>query len=87
IAATVGKELIVLVDVTIVVQLFTSVTAYDTVVVPAVEPVSTPDPFIVAFALFTDHTPPLVALANVIFDPTQTAFNPVIAATVGKALI
>jgi len=41
----------------------------------------------VAFALFTDHTPPPVALDNVILDPTHTAFNPVIAATVGKALI
>ena len=86
IAATVGNPLIVLFAVTVVVQLFTSVTEYATVVVPAVVPVNTPEVLIVAFALLTDHTPPGVAFVKLMFDPTQTAFAPLIAATVGNPL-
>ena len=34
-----------------------------------------------------DHTPPVVALSNVVAEPIQTFVAPVIAATVGKAFM
>jgi hypothetical protein len=65
------------------------VTVYVIVVVPAATPVTTPvDALTVAVAVFAvDHTPPVVVLANVVVAPAHTEVVPVIAATVGNALI
>jgi hypothetical protein len=59
------------------------------VVLPAATPVTTPvDALTVAVAVFAvDHTPPVVVLANVVVAPAHTEVVPVIAATVGNALI
>jgi hypothetical protein len=57
-------------------------------VVPAATPVTTPFASIVAVAVLADdHTPPVVVLANVVVAPSHTDVVPVIAATVGNALI
>jgi hypothetical protein len=51
---------------------------------PADTPVTTPVELTVAtVVLLLDHVPPVVALANNIVLPTQTALAPVIAAGVG----
>jgi hypothetical protein len=58
------------------------------VVLPAATPVTTPLASIVAVAVLAlDHTPPVVALDNVVVEPAHTDVVPVIAATVGNALI
>ena len=58
------------------------------VVVPAATPVTSPFASIVAVAvLAVDQVPPVVAFANVSVAPTQSVVVPVMAATVGNALI
>ena len=57
--------------------------------VPAATPVTTPvDEFTVAVAVLADdQTPPVVVLAKVVVAPSHTDVVPVMAATVGNALI
>jgi hypothetical protein len=58
---------------------------YDNTAFPAVIPVTTPEGLIVATAvLLEDQTPPIDVVAKTVVDPTQTSFEPVIAATVGN---
>ncbi|MNY64896.1 hypothetical protein D3C86_2020740 [compost metagenome] len=69
------------------VQLFPSVTEYETIVVPADCPVNAPVLLIVAFELLTDHTPPLVVFVRLIVELIQTEDKPTIVFTAGSAFI
>ena len=65
----------------------TFVTLYVIVAEPAATPVTTPVVLTVATALLLDdHVPPVVELANVVDNPSQTFDAPVIAATTGNGL-
>ena len=59
------------------------------VVLPAPTPVTTPEALMVAILVEAEllQTPPAVVLAKVIVEPTQTADPPLMAATVGMALM
>ena len=59
------------------------------VVVPAPTPVTTPEALMVAILVEAEllQTPPAVALVKAIVEPTQTADAPLMAATVGVALM
>ena len=88
IAASVGNAFTLTVACALDTQLFV-VTVYVIVAVPAATPVTTPVlEFTVATAVFDDvHTPPAVALVNVVVEPAHTSVVPLIAATTGIALI
>ena len=88
IAATTGIGLTVTVVVTDVEHQFV-VTVYVIVVLPAATPVTTPvDALTVAVAVLDDvQTPPAVTSDKVVVEPSHTEVVPVIAATVGNALI
>ena len=65
-------------------QPLTFVTLYVIVAEPAATPVTTPVALTVAIAvLLDDHVPPVVELANVVDNPSQTFDAPVMAATTG----
>ena len=56
--------------------------------VPAAIPLTVPELLTVAMvALLLLHTPPVVVLDKVVVDPTQTLFEPVMAATDGNPFI
>ena len=88
IAATTGIGLTVTVVVTDALHPFV-VTVYVIVVLPAATPVTTPvDALTVAVAVLDDvQTPPAVTSDKVVVEPSHTEVVPVIAATVGNALI
>jgi hypothetical protein len=84
--ATVDKAFTVILFVTLALQLFEFVTVYVIVAEPADTPVTSPVvSSTVAFALLLVHLPPVVVFVSVIFEPTHTAIEPDILATVGKA--
>jgi hypothetical protein len=64
------------------------VTEYDIVVVPAVTPVTIPEdePIVAIAGVTEDHTPPVVALLNVVVLVGQTVAVPVIVPAAGSAL-
>ena len=65
-------------------QPLTFVTLYVIVAEPAATPVTTPVALTVAIAvLLDDHVPPVVELANVVDNPSQTFDAPVMAARTG----
>ena len=58
------------------------------VAVPAATPVTMPEELTVATAvLLEDHVPPEVASFRSVVDPAQTLVVPVMAATIGRALM
>ena len=63
------------------------VTVYDTVVVPEVMPLTTPEAFTVATAVFVLlQTPPVVASVNAVEEPAHAVVVPLIVPAPGKAL-
>ena len=65
-----------------------AVTLYEIVTEPTDTPVTTPLALTSAtVASLVDQTPPVVELANVVDNPSQTLDAPVIAATTGNGLI
>ena len=81
----IGNAFTLIDAVALFVQPFTSVTAYVITAFPVATPVTTPEVETEATpVLLEDQTPPTVALANVVVEPSQMLFAPVIAATEGK---
>jgi hypothetical protein len=86
IGATAGSALTVMNMLADALQPAAFVTVYNIIDVPAATPVTTPDeePTVATVRSLLLHTPPEVALLNVVVAATHTVEAPVIAATVGK---
>ena len=90
IAATAGGKAFTVIDfVAVLIQPFALLTVYVIVENPTAIPVTTPVKLLTVAidVLLLVQTPPVVVLAYVVVAPTQTAFAPVMAATIGKGFM